>query len=279
MAASPSAMPAAPPMTSPDAGAAAGTGADAAPGTPFPDVSDYAMPGPYEFEREANVGPEGAFTLFRPRELGRDGVKHPIVTWGNGTGANPDGYAGLLEHLASHGFIVIASNSPNVGSGMEMLEGVEWVRAEHARSGSVMFGHIDTQRVGATGHSQGGVGACACGEDARLTTIVALQGASRCMTNRLEGRPALLLAGGMDGAVSPDRVEAWFDALDGPAMFGVLRSAGHLTGSGDAGGFRRPITAWFRYHLMSDQAARPLFYGTDCGLCADPEWTVKQQGL
>lgn len=277
MAPSPPAAP--PPVPAGTSSAAADAGMAAPPAAiPFPAVTDFAARGPFDTQREADVGPGGGFTLLRPRELGKGGVKHPIVTWGNGTGANPQGYAGLLDHLASHGFIVIASNSPNVGSGMEMLQGVDWVTQENERSESAMFGHVATQKVGATGHSQGGVGACACGEDARVSVIAPLQGASRCMMNRLKG-PALVLAGGMDGIVSPDRVVVWFDALDGPAMFAVLQSAGHLTGSGDAAGFRGPITAWFRHHLMGDSAARALFYGPDCGLCSDPEWTVKQKGL
>ena len=49
---------------------------------------------------------------------------HPIISWGNGTGVSPSGYAWLLGHLASWGFVVIASESRNTGSGEEMLEEV-----------------------------------------------------------------------------------------------------------------------------------------------------------
>src|SRR5665811_331154 len=60
----------------------------------------------------AGVGPDGgapvAFTLFRPTDLAQGGLCHPVVTWGNGTGAMPSIYRSLLNQLASHGFVVIA---------------------------------------------------------------------------------------------------------------------------------------------------------------------------
>jgi predicted dienelactone hydrolase len=59
-----------------------------------------------------NADPMLDFTLIRPSQLtGR----HPVITLGNGTGASPQSYSRLLTLYASHGFIVIASNNPNVG--------------------------------------------------------------------------------------------------------------------------------------------------------------------
>jgi predicted dienelactone hydrolase len=65
----------------------------------------------------------------------------------------------LLNHLASHGFVVIASNSPNVQQGTPepMLAGVTWVLEQNADPTSVMYQRIDTTHVGATGHSRGGL--------------------------------------------------------------------------------------------------------------------------
>ena len=52
-------------------------------------------------------------TAYRPSTLGQNGVTHPVILWGNGTGSSPSTYAGLLRHLASHGFIVVAANTSN----------------------------------------------------------------------------------------------------------------------------------------------------------------------
>ena len=81
----------------------------------------YAARGPLTTSRSSIPG----YELYHPSEMA-DGA-HPIITWGNGTFAIPIIYQGLLDHFASHGFVVIASTSPMTGSGEEMLEGVDWL--------------------------------------------------------------------------------------------------------------------------------------------------------
>src|SRR4051812_37017925 len=60
-------------------------------------------------------------TIFRPQTLGEGGRKHAIVLWGNGTGAQPVNYKEILQDLASWGFVVAAANTPNAGTGVDML--------------------------------------------------------------------------------------------------------------------------------------------------------------
>lgn len=222
------------------------------------------------------MGPGNAFTMHRPRELGMGGVLHPIITWGNGGGGNPSGYTALLAHLGSHGFIVIASNNPMVNSGVEMLEGVDFVLAENERDGSPLFGHVDVAFIAALGHSAGGAGSCAAALDNRLTTFLPVSGGRSC-EQQPPKVPGLWLTGSRDTLAVPDQIEAVYASVSGPAMFGVLAGADHFTPTGDGGGFRRPITAWMRFHLMADASAGKLFNGDDCGLCSDPQWVFKRR--
>ena len=39
--------------------------------------------------------------------------------------------------------------------------------------------------------------------------------------------------------------------------------------------------AWFRWQLMGDETdeGKGMFWGPDCGLCNDPEWTVKSANM
>jgi predicted dienelactone hydrolase len=82
---------------------------------------------------EAGVPAEGEdpphFTLFRASDMTESGLCHPVITWGNGTGSTPSMYGVLLRQLASHGFVVIGSDSPNVAQGdpPPMLAGVTWI--------------------------------------------------------------------------------------------------------------------------------------------------------
>lgn len=246
-----------------------------------PSSANPAMNGPYAATTEENVGPGSAFTLVRPRELGMGGVKHPIITWGNGTGATPRSYTALLNRLASHGFVVIASNSTNTGSGNEMLQGVDWVLEQNMTAGSPMFEKIDASQIGATGHSQGGFGTCQAARDARIKTIAPIQGFRSPMG--FSGS-IFAISGGMDTIVMPSGISSGFDRLSkGPAMYGELKSATHTDwiGGRNASGsaYFEAVTAWMRVHLMADQALRPKFYGAQCGYCTDAAWTIKQKGM
>src|SRR6186713_3192514 len=126
----------------------------------FP-AADPAVMGPFATVTETNVGPaagEGAdggppvaFTMFRPMDLAASGLCHPVVTWGNGTGSTPNLYGVFLRHLASHGFVVIASDSKNVARGTPppMVAGVTWVLEQNDDPSSPLYRHIDTAHVGA----------------------------------------------------------------------------------------------------------------------------------
>ena len=58
-----------------------------------------------------------------------------------------------------------------------------------------------------------------------------------------------------------------------------LSGASHFEPVGNAGDFRGPSTAWFRYHLMDDASAESTFYGSNCDLCTDNDWDVRRKGI
>src|SRR5437879_10000853 len=72
------------------------------------------------------------YDLFYPTQLGADGFKHPILTWGNGSYASPSLVTGVLNQLASWGFVIIASTSETTGTGDEMLTGVQDMVSLHS---------------------------------------------------------------------------------------------------------------------------------------------------
>lgn len=260
---------------------ASDTDTDTAPASAFPAAAP-GRAGSFATVTERNVGPSNAFTLVRPRDLASSNRKHPLITWGNGTSASPAMYASLLNRLASHGFVVIASNSPNTGNAVEMLKGVDWVLAQNQASGSALSGKIDIQRIAATGHSQGGLGTCAATRDARIKTIVIIQGQGVRDAN-WRG-PLLTIVGTQDTTVSASQTLAAFPRVSsGPAMYAELKSASHLnwmSGSSASGeAMNEMVTAWFRVHLMNDGALRSYFYGSTCRFCTNSAWTVQQKEM
>ena len=94
-----------------------GMGVQPAAAATFPIESTYAASRGWAVSTGSRHRRQGdSFTLYYPTNLGAGGVRHPIVTWGNGTNAVPSQYSGLLNQLASWGFVVIASNSTATGS-------------------------------------------------------------------------------------------------------------------------------------------------------------------
>jgi hypothetical protein len=234
--------------------------------TPPPAPVDYAAPGPFTVTTtDANA----TTVVYHPVELG--GVRHPVLLWGNGTSVTPSAYDGLLRHLASHGFIVAAANTTNAGSGQEMLAGLDWLTAADAEVGGPFAGTVDLANVGTVGHSQGAIGALAAAKDARVKAIIPLAGAGKGLS--ASGKPTIYFVGQNDTVATPTAILPAYEAGTGPTAFAELAGAGHLTVLGDAGGFRSAVTAWARWQLAGDSAARAAFLGTGCMLCDTQVWS------
>jgi len=276
-------------------GASTGTGGGVACTVGEWPAADPALAGPFATVTENNVGPAVgvgasagaggsapvAFTMFRPKDLGQGGLCHPAITWGNGTGSTPSLYKVLLNHLASHGFVVIASDSPNVAQGTPppMVAGVTWLLQQNDDPSSELFQKIDTAHIGATGHSQGGFATTTAGADSHITTVAPLCGASS--QRNLHG-PAWLFCGGMDTTVPCSTIQNAFTAIGNvPVMQASYLSADHANWLSFRGTKPAPVevavTAWMRVQLMGDTALRSWFYGDSCKLCTDPAWQVTQK--
>jgi hypothetical protein len=116
--------------------------------------------------------PTEDYTLVHPRAdlLGAFG-DHPVVVFGSGTNwfyndpalqKNSNCYYELfLRHLASWGFVVIAYNDGQVGSGQEMLQASDLAVLLDALNtpDNPFYDNLDTSSMAAVGHSQGAVGA------------------------------------------------------------------------------------------------------------------------
>ncbi|WP_282692550.1 acetylxylan esterase [Streptomyces sp. CC208A] len=245
--------------------AAAGTAA-ATTGGGIPSVGTaWDRSGPYEVEVDIEV----VHTFYRPRDMGRTGERHPVVIWGNGTGAVPGIYSSLLRHWASHGFIVAAANTPTSNFAISMRAGIDVLERRNADPDSVYFGKVDLEHIGSAGHSQGGAAAVNAAVDARVDTAVPIQPGPLTDPDLIDV-PVFYLAGQRDLTVWPALVKAMYrDSGHLPAVYGEVRGAGHLSSIGDGGDFRAPTTAWLRFWLMGDENARGFFFGPSCVYCGD----------
>ena len=178
---------------------------------PFATVTDNNV-GPTAGVGAAGAGSAPQFTMFRPKDMTQGALCHPVVTWGNGTSANPSMYRVLLNNLATHGFVVIASNSPNVlqGNPAPMIVGVTWVLEQNDDPSSVLYHRIDTTHIGATGHSQGAMATTQASADSHIMTSVPIEGAS--VQRNLHG-PAMFFCGGQDTLVGCNGAQSAINAV------------------------------------------------------------------
>ncbi|MBB5855573.1 acetylxylan esterase [Amycolatopsis umgeniensis] len=235
----------------------------------------YEKTGPHKAVK-APGGP--AHTLYYPADIASDSTAHPVLIWGNGTGATVDQYDLLFTHLASWGYVVAAANTGQSGSGKEMLAGARYLIAENSRSGSVFEGRIATGKIAAAGHSQGGGGAIAAGADPLVKTTLPIMPGPQGTVNKLHG-PAFFVSGQADTIVPAFYVRGRFLACDQvPAVYGQLKGATHFLQGETRYRLLGAITAWLQYHLADDQNAKSVFYGNDFGLGQDKDgWSATER--
>ena len=258
-------------------------GDDAPPG---PIEATFAAPGPAATTTTDIAGTDGKarFQIFHPTDLGAGERRLPIVTWGNGSKATPASYPGLLPHLASWGFVVIASTSRKTGTGAEILAGAQHLLAEDDRPGSPFAGRLDTRHVGAVGHSQGagGVVRATIASAGLITTTVPINLPHRTWVSpgdeyddlaRIDGS-VLLLTGALDlMAAGPGAMAGFYEELRGPAAMAALRGAGHIAVQGKGRRYLGYVTAWLRFQLAADSEAARAFTGPDAELLTNSNWT------
>jgi hypothetical protein len=249
------------------------------PGGSWPAVADYGARGPFAVMRESNVGPGAAYDVFRPSPLGADKRKHPIISWANGTLFDIPDYQKLLEHWASHGFVVIAGHTNSTAGGATHKAGIDWLVAESARAGSAYLGMLDVKMIGAAGHSQGGGATIAAGSNkpgptaivATLPLMPLLSFESDKTIVTRQTAPMLNINATMDdrdpGGAIPNQI------FDGARMELVQAAFIGVHEDAMSAAMHGPTLAWFRFRLMGDERARALFYPpATCGLCRDPAW-------
>lgn len=223
------------------------------------------------------------FNLFYPTSLGAGGYDHPIITWANGTGATPANYPGILNHLASWGFVVVAGTSTATGTGTQALAGANYMVSQNSNASSIFYQNLDTAKVGAAGHSQGASGALnattASGGLIKSTLVYNLPApiwvdAAHVTNFSLITNPVMFMTGGSDFLISPASANTtYYNSVAGAAAKASLNGAGHNVIQNTGGGYKGYTTAWFKYTLEGDTTARAAFAGTTPEINTNSVWS------
>jgi hypothetical protein len=217
------------------------------------------------------------YTVFYPGVM-PEGETFPLITWGNGTCAMPEGYGPLLRYVASHGYIIVAANSRSAASaGSPMTKALDFMFAENEKADSKFFGKIDTDKVGAMGHSQGSGATATASSDPRIKAVILWNGGTSA------SKPYLAVSGDLDLGGTPSGSNNAVQASQHPAAWlwyhqipsevngsttGEL-APGHLTLMMESERVQDVAVAWWDMMLKGKEEAKPMFIGDSCTLC-DP---------
>jgi hypothetical protein len=277
-------------------------------------TADATKAGPFKIKAEKGVGPLAGYTpdpiygdkqqkfnIYRPDTLESSGYCHPILVWSNGHTDNPEQnppdcvvsssankwcgqYLPVMEHLASHGFVVIASLSTTTSKSdavtglLPSIMGLEWLLAQAEDSKSAYYHRLDTAHIGAFGHSEGGMATCMMAKDPRFLAISTVSG-----TSTLTGlhSPALFFCGGQEDGVCDKTQKVVEGITTQPAMMinNLGSDHGHWAYEGAGGVDLSGWAAWFRLYLMGDTAQRKRFFGDGCTFCTDSRVKVYRNSL
>ncbi|MFZ4574753.1 MAG: alpha/beta hydrolase family protein [Phycisphaerales bacterium] len=264
-------------------------------------AQDYAAPGPYAVGvRTVTVTrPEGTtFTARLSYPATSAGASTPFapgaapaaaISFGHGFLQATTQYATTMDHLASWGFVVIASNSQgslfpsHAAFAADLRHSLTHLEQQNAASGSFLFSAVDVARFGMSGHSMGGgASILATADDPRVKALANLAAAetnpsATAAIPRIRV-PVSLIAGESDGIVPvASNGQAMYNAAAAPKLLPIIRGGFHC-GFTDAGFIgcdssatlsraqqlrttRRLLTQFFVLTLTDDQSPWNAVWG------------------
>jgi predicted dienelactone hydrolase len=212
----------------------------------------------------------------------------PAVSFGHGFLTSVDLYDSTMDHLASHGYIVIATTSggelfPNHANyALDMRQCLTWLEQQDALKTSWLSGKVDQDAFAISGHSMGGgASALAAAADARIKCMVTLAAAetnpSSSAASASIQRPSCFIVGSQDTIVAPATTLNQFNACDAPRQFVTIAGGSHcgFVDSAffgcDSGSLSRPeqlaktralMLGFLDTHLRGDAGAFDLVWGS-----------------
>ena len=210
------------------------------------------------------------FEAFYPADLETGADAYPVVVFANGTGVAASKYKALFKHLASWGFIVLGNEDPSTCTGASAEATLVWLLEQNSKEDSVFYQKVDTEHIGISGHSQGGVAVfnavseqphgklytCAVSlspTEWALAMAIGLDYDPSKMTT-----PTLILAAPENDVITPDGVKGLVEAIPAGTVRALRPGMDHGKMLYSADGY---VTAWFMWQLQGDQEAAKAFVG------------------
>ncbi|HGA1153644.1 TPA: lipase [Streptococcus suis] len=222
------------------------------------------------------------YELYYPTNIETETRKFPVVIFSNGTGVRASKYASVLKHLASWGFIVIGTEEEYSWNGFSSEMSLRLAiklndnKTVEGLKSNPFFSKVDLDKIGLSGHSQGGVGVFNAVTEQKhghmIKTIYAASPANLELSSNLEwdydpsliSVPTFLVSGTGGGyedlVVSGKQLTQIYETL--PATITKVMARRKEAGHGDM--LRLPngyMVAWFMWRLQGAPEAEAAFQG------------------
>ena len=263
--------------------------------TSFPIENRYRIYGMYASSdvkyENVNIDRVKSIKIYYPNEMILfPGKKYPLVIMVNGTGVECFKYEPTLKHLSSWGFIVAGNDDPSTCTGDSVVKTLEFILNLNKSNNNIFYNKIDVERIGISGHSQGGCGVFnAITKHGNLSKYFKCAFASSATTKSLINKfklepfkyepelvniPIMMTIsnGNVDKGICPyNETKEHYDKIGGnfKKVLGVRKGVDH----GDMLVVHDPyMTAWFCYNFLNDLEASKAFSGSDAEFLKNNNW-------
>ena len=252
----------------------------------------YLEMGPHEvsYLEQGGMHDFKKYEIYYPADIAGGDAAYSVVIYSNGTGVMASKYPAVLKHLASWGFIVMATEEENSWNGFSSEMCLRFImkmnETEKIEGWEInpFYRHVDFENIGVSGHSQGGVGVFnAVTENKNGGMIKAIFSASPTNLELAHGLewdydpsqisvPIFLVSGTGDGdeklVVSGTQLSEIFDFIPETVTKIMARRTGADHGDmlNFADGY---MTAWFMWQLQGDNEAGKAFTGNDAEILSN----------
>jgi len=257
-------------------------------------ATDPALTGPFTAAQETvsvpgTAGANLSTDVFYPRStsgvVAPAAVPCPVIVLGHGFSQSKNQHTNQGLHFASRGYIVLIPNfaggSDHSRNADDLSKCLDWIVARNADSASRYFHTVRVERMGATGHSAGGMSAIvAAARDARIRALAPMDPVdsgnlgvnalanvtipvainysepSSCNAN---GSATVLLAAARPHKRGIKIVGANHTDPQDPAGALSIFTCGAANATRQML-YRRYVTGWFEYFLKGDPSYAPFVF-------------------
>lgn len=212
--------------------------------------------------------------VYYPADLVSSNRTYPIVAFANGTMVSYTFYETLLKELAKSGFIVVGNSETMAADGSAQISSIDFVISENNNTSSVLYGKVNTDKIAAAGHSQGGRSAVnAAAKDSRIDCVLSIAGSNYVEEAEKLSTPVLFMAGTKDMIVDADKwIKTAYDAVKGPAVYVNYIGGIHTTCCSTPAPYVHYASLWFDAYLNGNTGRLDSFRNGG-ELSSDSAWT------